>query len=253
MSRNDESKRILYGRHPVRTALSGKKRGSLHLIWATPPIDAKIERLAHKAKVEVVSVSRRRLDALVGRDVTHQGVAALCGSYPYGTLESLLHRVDGALDEGRAPLLIVLDRIQDPRNLGAIVRSAVELGGDAVVIGLRRAAAVTAAAVKTAAGATEQIEICRVVNIAKTLAFLSDAGVTAIGSTDQGGPPPEALDWTGPCALVLGCEGSGVRPGVLTRCRHTVTIPTTGQVGSLNVSVAAGILLAEAARQRRNN
>src|SRR5262249_26734021 len=160
--------------------------------------------------------------------------------------------LDQLLDdlEGRTPLLVVLDGVQDPRNLGAIVRSANAFGADGVVIAKDRAAPVTAAAVKASAGATELTPIARVTNLVRALETMKERGIWTVGAVGAAAPAPPAVDLRGPIALVLGAEARGLRPLVLRSCDHKVQIPMSGRLASLNVSVAAGILLYEARRQR---
>lgn len=177
----------------------------------------------------------------------HQGVVALVGEYPYVALEDLLADADAA----QGPL-VVLDQVQDPHNLGAIVRAAYGLGSSGLVLPQRRAAGVTAAVVRTSAGATEQLPICRVVNLVRALEQLRQAGWWLVGAAGGEGEPPEALDLVDRAALVLGSEGKGLRPSTAKLCDFRVAIPMAGDLDSLNVSVAAGVLLAEAARQRRS-
>lgn len=249
--RSRKPDRKIYGLHPVRSALSRAKRGDVRVVLSTSPVDPEIGDLARKRGCEIVIVDRAHLDRMT-KGATHQGVVAKAGGFAYGNLETLLRLVDELLDKDEPPLLMVLDQVQDPRNLGAIIRSTLELGGHAVVISEKRSARVTPATAKASAGATEFLPICRVVNISKTLGFLRDAGVESVATVDRRGSLPEQVDLTGPVALVLGSEGKGLRPKVEATCDHRLTIPISGPVGSLNVSVAAGVALSEAARQRRS-
>jgi len=148
------------------------------------------------------------------------------------------------------PLLLVLDGVQDPQNLGALVRSAHVLGADGVLIPRHRAAPVTPAVVKASAGATEHTPIAQVTNVARTLEELKERGIWIVGASALGGRLPSEIDLTVPVALVLGSEGKGVRPLVLRACDLLVRIPMAGRVASLNVSVAGAILLYETVRQR---
>jgi 23S rRNA (guanosine2251-2'-O)-methyltransferase len=244
------SRRRVYGTHAVSEALrahpdqvqavflaEGRKRD--------PALDEALSRSSIVAEQRAVATLDRLAEG--GR---HQGVVALVGEYPYRTLEYLLAAANA---EGAAPRgpLVVLDQVQDPHNLGAIVRSAYALGSAGVVLPERRAVGVTAAVVRTAAGATEHLPICRVVNLVRALQTLQAAGWWLVGAAGHEGQPPEALDLTDRVALVLGSEGRGLRPSTAKLCDFRVAIPMAGDLDSLNVSVAAGILLAEAARQRR--
>lgn len=172
----------------------------------------------------------------------HQGVVAEVDPYPYADSRELLKRPDA--------LVVALDQIQDPRNLGAVCRSAEAAGAAGVVIPSRRSATVTAVAAKASAGAVEHLSVARVPNLADWLASAKDAGAWIHGA-ESGAPTPYAsADLTGKVVLVLGSEGGGLRRRVAQSCDLLVSIPLRGQVDSLNVSAAAAVLLFEAARQR---
>jgi 23S rRNA (guanosine2251-2'-O)-methyltransferase len=219
------------------------------LVAAGRRLEPELQRRLLDLGLEPVSCEPRRLDVLTG-GANHQGVLAVAGDPPYRDLSGLLAEAAPGLP------LLVLDQIQDPRNLGAILRSAHVLGSAGAVIPARRACGVTATVVRASAGATEHLPVARVTNLGRALAALKDAGYWLFGAHAAGEPapgtPPEALDLTGRVALVLGSEGAGLRPSVRKACDHLVTIPMCSPL-SLNVSVAAGILLAEAARQRRGS
>lgn len=199
-----------------------------------------IERAAEAAGVKLVHVSKKRIEEVAG-DATHQGVAARVEPYPYSGLDELLAAPN--------PLLLVLDGVEDPRNLGAILRAADGAGATGVIIPKDRAAAVTPAAVKASAGASEHVRVARETNLRRALDLMKKAGVWAYAAESGGSEPPE-VDLAGPVALVMGSEGSGVRRLVREGCDGAVTIPMRGQVSSLNVSVASAVLLYEALRQR---
>jgi 23S rRNA (guanosine2251-2'-O)-methyltransferase len=177
----------------------------------------------------------------------HQGVVAITGEYPYAQLDEILNVAGRA---GVPPLVLVLDSVQDPQNLGALVRTAHVVGAHGIVIPKDRAVGVTPVVVKASAGATEHMKIAQVVNVARALEELKAAGLWVVGAVAAGGEPPWKIDYTGPCALVLGAEGKGIRPLVLRGCDLLVRIPMAGQVASLNVGAAGAMLLYEAARQR---
>ena len=149
------------------------------------------------------------------------------------------------------PLIVVLDGIEDPHNLGAILRTADAAGVDGVVVQSRRSAALGGAAAKASAGAVAHVRIAEVVNIARAIEELKELGVWTVGLAGEASTPYDAIDFTVPTGLVLGAEGTGLRRLVRERCDHLAAIPMQGHVGSLNVSVAAGITLFEAVRQRR--
>lgn len=246
-----KQRRIIYGRKTVKAALSTRKT-EVQTVLVTGRPDPELETLARRRSVTVSTEPKERLDQLA-QGGTHQGVVAVTGTYPYLKLHQLQDMLDRLNDRGEPALLLLLDQVQDPRNLGAIVRSAHELGAHAVVLPQRRSASVTAAAVKASAGSTEFFPVVRVGNMARTLEALKEQNITVVAAAGDRGARPEDLDLTVPTALVMGSEGRGLRPLTERTCDLTVTIPLRGRVGSLNVSVAAGILLAEAARQRRSN
>ena len=199
-----------------------------------------IESAAEAAGVNLVRVSRKRIEEIAGEG-THQGVAARAEPYPYSGLDELL-----AASE---PLLLVLDGVEDPRNLGAILRAADGAGATGVIIPKDRAAAVTPAAVKASAGASEHVRVARETNLRRALDRMKKAGVWAYAA-ESGGSEPAGVDLAGPVALVMGSEGGGIRRLVREGCDGAISIPMRGQVSSLNVSVASAVLLYEALRQR---
>lgn len=240
--------RIVYGANPVRELLRARA-ASVQVVYLaagdTGPALREIARTCKDRQVGFEERDRAELDALAGLEARHQGVIAIAGELEYADLDQLLDDL-----EGRTPLLVVLDGVQDPRNLGAIVRSANAFGADGVVIAKDRAAPVTAAAVKASAGATELTPIARVTNLVRALETMKERGIWTVGAVVAAAPAPTAVDLRGPIALVLGAEARGLRPLVLRSCDHKVQIPMSGRLASLNVSVAAGILLYEARRQR---
>ncbi len=253
--------RLIYGAGPVRELLAARS-GAIKVLHVEPgragkagkdPV-AELVVAARAAGVRVVERSRAELDKLAGPDGRHQGVVAECAELSYADVGDLLARADAA---GQPALIVVLDGVQDPHNLGAIVRSAYVLGAHGVVIPKDRATAVTPAATKASAGATELLPIAMVGNLARALDELKAAGVwtCAVASGPEARPLADVvakLGPTTPVALVMGAEGSGVRPLVARGCDFHAEIPMAGQgVGSLNVSVAAGIALYEVVRARR--
>lgn len=201
---------------------------------------AELEAAAEAAGVKLVRVSRKRIEEVAGEG-THQGIAARVEPYPYSGLDELL-----AASE---PLILVLDGVEDPRNLGAILRAADGAGATGVVIPKDRAAGVTPAAVKASAGASEHVRVARETNLRRALDRMKKAGVWAYAA-EAGGSEPAEVDLSGPAAIVLGSEGSGIRRLVREGCDGAISIPMRGAVASLNVSVAAAVLLYEAQRQR---
>jgi len=210
---------VVYGRNPVREAQRGRRR--VHRVWTSEDTDAaELTRLAGSPD--------------------HQGVVAEVDPYPYADPSTLLKAPDA--------LVVALDQVQDPRNLGAICRSAEAAGAAGVVTLERRAASVTPAACKASAGAVEHIPVARVRNLADWLGQARDDGAWIYGADAEAETAYSTLDLSGRVVLVLGGEGGGLRPRVADACDLLASIPTTGLVGSLNVSAAAAVLLFAAPR-----
>ena len=218
---------IVYGRNAVREALRGRRK--VARVWADP--NAANEPWLEK--IEPKQVSAGDLEALCGSP-DHQGVCADAGDYPYASAETLLADDDA--------LVVVLDEVQDPRNLGAVARVAETAGAAGLVIPERRAAQVTPVVCKTSAGAVEHLPIARVRNVADYLASARDAGAWIYGA-DAGGIPYDQPDYSGRKILVLGSEGKGLRPRVAKACDELIALPMRGRVESLNVSAAAAALV----------
>lgn len=240
--------RVVYGVNPVRELLQA--RGEVAELWlqeggvrAAP----ELERLARERGAKVRHAPRARLDRLAETD-RHQGVVAVVADFRYAQLEELL---EGARRAGEPPLLVVLDGVEDPHNLGAVIRSAQALGAHGVVIPKDRAVGVTPAAAKASAGAVERCPVARVTNLSRSLEELKEAGVWTVALAADGERSVEEIDFDGPTAIVLGSEGEGVRPLVRRTCDFVARIPMKGGFESLNVSASAAISLYEAARQRR--
>ena len=208
---------------------------------------ADLERLARAAGARVREAPRQKLERLAGTD-RHQGVVAVVADFRYSALEDLLA---AAAASGRPPLLVLLDGVEDPHNLGAIIRSAHALGAHGVVIPKDRAVGVTPAAAKASAGSVERCPVARVTNVAKTIEALKEAGVWSVALAADGERPIGEVDLRGPIALVLGSEGEGLRPLVRKTCDLSASIPMSGEIDSLSVSASAAVALYEAARQRR--
>jgi 23S rRNA (guanosine2251-2'-O)-methyltransferase len=236
----------LTGIHAVREALaSGRSLERIHV--ARGRHGDRIEELVRLARERGVPVrfdDRAQLDRMAGRE-EHQGVVAVAAVKRAATLQDLVAA------SGPTSLLVLLDSIEDPRNLGAIVRSALAAGAAGVVIAERRAAGLTDTASRAAAGALEHLPVARVTNLARTMEELKEAGWWLVGLDERAEKAHTDQDLTGKLALVLGGEGKGLHELVKKRCDFLVSIPTVGPVRSLNVSVAAGIVLFEAVRQRR--
>lgn len=212
---------FIYGRRPVAEAERGRRR--VHRVWRAP------------------ETAGEELERLCGSP-DHQGVVAEVDPYPYADPNGLLRAGDA--------LLVALDQVQDPRNLGAVCRSAEFAGAAGVVVPERRSAAVTAVTCKTSAGAVEHLPVAHVRNLADWLAGAKEAGFWIWGADAEADSPPWEVDLKGPTVLVLGGEGKGLRPRVASACDGLVALPQAGRIESLNVSAAATALLFEARRQR---
>jgi 23S rRNA (guanosine2251-2'-O)-methyltransferase len=234
---------IIYGINPVLEAL---RAGRVRELRIGERDSDRVRELVTVARERGVRVKRVPPDILArqARGGVHQGVTAEIddvASYSIGEL------VDGA---AQAPLIVVLDGIEDPHNLGAILRTADAAGVDGVVIQSRRAAALDGAAAKASAGAVAHVRIAEVVNIARAVEELKERGVWTVGLAGDAPTMYDAVDYVVPTAIVLGAEGTGLRRLVRERCDFVAAIPMRGHVSSLNVSVAAGVVLFEAVRQR---
>ena len=239
--------RLVYGVHPVREALKAGRVQALFIVEGDAGAQLKpILDAARDANIQPVPRSRFALDALAHNGV-HQGVVAITGEYPYAQPEELL---DVAKRAGQPPLILVLDSVQDPQNLGALLRTAHAVGVHGIIIPRDRAVSITPTVVKASAGASEHVRVALVTNIARALEDLKQAGLWIVGAVASGGHLPWNIDFKIPCALVLGAEGRGIRPLVLRGCDLLAQIPMAGKVASLNVSAAGAMLLYEAARQR---
>ena len=242
--------RTVHGIHPVLEALRAHPADveRVYVLEGNVPQRAAAEILsrAREFRIAVERVPRERLQALV-EGAAHQGVAARLREFAYATLEELLARAEAS---GAPPLVVVLDGLQDPHNLGAVIRSADALGAHGVVLPRDRSVGVTAAVARASAGAVEHVPVARVTNLSRALEELKAAGVWVAAADPEGDQVLWGARLNGPLALVIGAEGTGVRPGVLKHCDLRLRIPMGGRVGSLNASVSAALVLYEVARQR---
>ena len=240
---------ILYGRNPARETLRACRRHIHKVIFAdnvgNSPIIAEISSLAKKLNIPIQTTSRRKLDE-IGQE--HQGVALEVGRYPFVAVEDILRR---AAKLERPPFIVALDHLEDPHNLGAILRTVEAVGAHGVLLPKQRSVSVTPAVVKASAGAAEHIWIAQIPNLVRALQDLKGANVWVVGVEDT----PEALlyhqaNLTGAIALVIGSEGRGVSRLVKDTCDFLVKLPMRGSIGSLNASVAASLMLYEVWRAR---
>jgi 23S rRNA (guanosine2251-2'-O)-methyltransferase len=215
---------------------------------ATERKDLRLQKLiqdCRKNSIPVRFLPRVELDRMAGSG-SHQGVVAVTSNKQYNDLDDLI-----AAKRGQYALIVVLDGVEDPHNLGAILRTADASGADGVVIPERRAAGITGTVVKSSAGASEHLPVAKVTNIARTLEDLKAQNIWTVGLDERGAQSYDSLDYNMDCAIVLGAEGKGLHDLVARKCDFLVSIPMLGKVPSLNVSVAAGVVLYEVVRQRR--
>jgi 23S rRNA (guanosine2251-2'-O)-methyltransferase len=228
---------MIYGRNPVEEALEGRRR--VRRIWQSDDFGTRVPGLG--AEVPVSVLAREGLEELCGSP-EHQGVVAEVDPFPYVDAEKLL--------DSEKALVVALDQIQDPQNLGAICRTAETAGVAGIVLPERRSADVTPAVCKASAGAVEHLGVARVRNLADFLGLARELGAWIYGAAAEAPDRYTAVDYRGRAVIVLGGEGSGLRPRVRGACDRLVSIPMAGKTGSLNVSAAAAVLLYEAQRQR---
>jgi 23S rRNA (guanosine2251-2'-O)-methyltransferase len=235
---------VIYGINPVLEAL---RAGRVRRLRVGPRSDRRVDEaiaLARAAHVTVERVDAQALDR-AARGGVHQGLVAELAPLEDYSLQAIVAAAPAA------PLIVVLDGVEDPHNVGAIIRTADAAGVHGLVRQARRAAALDGAAAKASAGAFAHLRLATVVNIARAIEELKDLGVWTVGLAGDAAEPYDRVDLTLPTALVFGAEGTGLRRLVRDRCDRLVSIPMQGAVSSLNVSVAAGVTLFEAVRQRR--
>lgn len=238
---------LLIGRNPVAEALSSG-RPLIKVMIAKGGVTGSAVEIAAKAKkagVPVQEVDRKKLDYMTS-GAAHQGIAALCAVRDYSSVEEILKLADS---RGEAPFIIILDEIEDPHNLGAIIRSAECAGAHGVIIKKRRSAGLTYTAYKASAGALEYLPVARVTNIADTIDQLKERNIWVYGA-DMNGEDYLRTDFGGAVALVIGNEGKGISRLVREKCDVIVSLPLKGRINSLNASVAAGILMYKVAEKR---
>lgn len=238
---------LLYGRNPVLEAL--KSRRSINKLLVVQPEGSlkHIVKLAENAGIPIQNTDRKSLDQLT-RNARHQGVVAYVAAKDYVTVEDLLKEAERKNEQ---PLLVALDHLEDPHNLGAILRVVDAAGAHGVIITKARSVSLSATVAKTSAGAIESVAVARVPNLTQTLVQLKEAGLWIVGLDGEADQLIYAADWKLPTVLVVGAEGKGLSRLVKDTCDFKVRIPMAGQINSLNASVATSVALYEAVRQRR--
>ena len=245
----DRSIDMLFGLRPILEALNaGRTLEKIFLLRGTKnSLVTDISALAREASIPVQLVPVEKLDGLTRKN--HQGAVAFVSPIDYAPLDNIL---SGLFEEGKVPFLLLLDRITDVRNFGAIARTAECLGVNAIVVPGRGAAQINGDALKTSAGALNILPVCREASLQETVRFLQQSGVTVVACTEKAEEVVGAadVDFSGPVAVLMGSEEDGISPELLRIADVKLKVPMVGQIQSLNVSVAAGIMLFEVARQR---
>lgn len=246
-SGNELDENVVFGRNSVRELLecgrdvekiyvqSGEREGSISLLVA----------IAAERRINIIETDRQKLDA-ISHGARHQGIVAIASERNYSSIDEILEYAD---QKGEKPLVVICDGVEDPHNLGAIIRSAECLGAHGVIIPKRRAVGLTSTVSKSSAGALEHMRVAKVTNLAATADELKKRGLW-LYAADMGGESYYSADLTGAVAIVLGSEGFGISRLLKEKCDFTLSIPLHGSVTSMNVSCAAAVLLAECAKQR---
>ena len=238
---------LLIGRNPITEALASS-RAIIKIMTAKGQTGGSIAEITAKAKkagIPVQEVDRKKLD-LMTNGAVHQGVVALCAMKEYSTVDDILSLAE---ERGEPPFIVILDEIEDPHNLGAIIRTAECAGAHGVIVKKRRSAGLTYTAYKAAAGALEYVPVARVNNISDTIDELKAKNIWVYGA-DMDGEDYNKTDFSGAAALVIGNEGKGISRLVREKCDLIVSLPLKGRINSLNASVAAGILMYKMAEKR---
>lgn len=246
----------IYGVAPVLEAVRAAERPIEQIVIAEGVHHYRLRELLSKARergVPVRHAPRAELGRMAGPDANHQGVIAVIAAASYASKDELLESLVSRVGTEEPPLAVVLDGVEDPRNLGAILRTVECAQAHAVFIPERRAVGLTETVAKASAGALEHVQVARVQNLVRLLEELKERGIWTVGTSADAELDYTEWDWTLPCALVFGGEGAGLHRLVRERCDALVRIPVRGHITSLNVSVAAGVVLYEALRQRTGN
>jgi 23S rRNA (guanosine2251-2'-O)-methyltransferase len=239
---------VIYGIHAVEEALKARGRAFEFVAFARDRQDGRIQKLINLCRslgVPSRFESREQLTRLA-KASTHQGVVAVAAQKTYDDLPQILKR-----RRSEKAFVVVLDGVEDPHNLGALLRTADAAGVDGIVIPERRAVGVNATVVKASAGASEHVPVAKVTNIGRTLEELKAQNIWTVGVDERGDKDYDQIDYKMDCAIILGAEGKGLHDQVRKKCDFVVKIPMAGKVSSLNVSVAGAVVMYEVARQRR--
>lgn len=248
MRTDNERNDLVYGIRSIIEAIkAGKEVEKIFIQQGLKnELFGELRTLMKSGNIPFQYVPVEKLSRMAGK-ANHQGVAAFVSPVNFYSIEDLLPVI---FEQGKVPFLVILDRVTDVRNFGAICRTAECAGVQAVIIPSRGSAQVNPDAVKTSAGALHRIPVCREHNLKNTIDFLKESGITIIGCTEKTDGMMYQVSMTGPTAIIMGSEEDGISGEYLKKCDHKVKIPLMGEIGSLNVSVAAGVILYEAVRQR---
>ncbi len=246
--REKQPKNMIYGLHPVMEAIKAGKEFEKIILQSglKGGVFLELDALIRQAGIKAQYVPAPKINFLCSGN--HQGVVAYLSIVEYAHIEDI---VPHAFEQGKTPLVLVFDRITDVRNFGAMVRTAECAGVDAVVIPVQNSAALNEDAVKTSAGALMRVPVCREPDLPAAIEYLKNSGLKVYAASEKAKKEYTQADFTGPCAFILGSEEDGISPECLALCDEPLRIPLMGNIGSLNVSVANGIFLYEALRQRR--
>ena len=238
---------ILYGLHPVEESLLARSRKFDHVCISSDRHDDRLQRIVELCRENGVRIRFEPRDHLtqLAKNASHQGVVAVVRAKMMHDLEDLLEPT------GSKRLMLALDGVEDPQNMGALLRTADAAGVDGIVLTERRSAPLSPVAVKASAGAAEHVRVARVVNMTRALEQIKSKAIWVVGLDERGSMDYDQFDYNSDCLLVLGREGAGLHEMVRRTCDHLFRIPMAGKVSSLNVSVAGAVVLYEAARQRR--
>ena len=251
--KTEQPRNIIFGTLPVLEALRAENRRIEKIIVAEGAREkrlAEIIFLARENGVPFQKTAGENFSKYVEPGANHQGVIAFVASADYYPTEKLLDEIYRKIEAGEKPLIVILDGVEDPRNLGAILRTVECAGADGVFIPERRAVGLTDTVAKSAAGATEYVKVAKVTNLNRLIDELKEHNIWIIGTSGAAETIYTDWDWSVPCALILGGEGKGLHRLTAEKCDALVKIPMRGRIESLNVSVAAGVILFEANRQR---
>jgi 23S rRNA (guanosine2251-2'-O)-methyltransferase len=255
-TRTELPNNVIFGVLPVLEVLRAENRRIEKIIIAEGAHEKRLSEILFLSKhhgVPFQKTARENLSKYTGSGTNHQGVIAFVASADYYPTEKLLEEIYRKLEAGEKPLIVILDGVEDPRNLGAILRTAECAGADGIFIPERRAVGLTDTVAKSSAGATEYVKVAKVTNLNRLIDELKEHNIWVVGTSGEVETDYTVWDWRVPCALILGSEGKGLHRLTAEKCDALVKIPMRGRIESLNVSVAAGVILFEAIRQRKTN